>query len=63
MLKIKQSPNITRKVVFFSWKFRASDLEASKIKPHQIRVLEFQAKEHSRMSAVQVQQLQAQFRP
>ena len=34
-------------MVFFSWKFRASDLEASKNKPHQIRVLEFQAKEHS----------------
>ena len=49
------------KVVFFSWKFRASDLEASKNKPHQICVLEFQAKEHSRTSAVQVQQFQALF--
>ena len=52
---------MTRKVMFFSWKFRASDLEASKNKPHQIRVLEFQAKEHSRTSAVQVQQIQARF--
>ena len=50
-------------MVFFSWKFRASDLEASKNKPHQIRVLEFQAKEHSRRSAVHVQQLQARFQP
>ena len=49
--------------MFFSWKFRASDLEASKNKPHQIRVLEFQAKEHSKTSGVQVQQLQARFRP
>ena len=39
--------------MFFSWKLRASDLKASKNKPHQIRVLEFQAKEHSRTSAVQ----------
>ena len=54
MLKIKQSPNIARKVVFFSWKFRALDLEASKNKLHQIRVLEFQAKEHSKTLAVQV---------
>ena len=45
--------------MFFSWNFRAPDLEASENKPHQ--VLEFQAKEHSRMSAVQVQQLQARF--
>ena len=51
------------KVVFFSWNFRASDLEASKNKPHQICVLELQAKEHSKTSTVQVQQLQAQFRP
>ena len=47
--------------MFFSWKFCASNLEASKNKPHQIRVLEFQAKEYSRTSAVQVQQLQADF--
>ena len=47
--------------MFFSKKFRAPDLEASKNKPHQIRVLEFQAKEHSRTSTVQVQQLQARF--
>ena len=60
---MKQSPNITRKVVFFNWNFRASDLEASKNKSHQIRILEFQAKEHSRTSAVQVQQLQARFQP
>ena len=56
---MKQSPNITRKVVFFSWKFRVPDLEASENKPHQICILELQAKEHSRTSAVQVQQLQA----
>ena len=60
---MKQSPNITRKVVFFNWNFRASDLEASKNKPHQICILELQAKEHSRMSTVQVQQLQARFQP
>ena len=47
--------------MFFNWKFRAPDLEASKNKLHQIRILEFQANEHSRMSAVQVQQLQARF--
>ena len=47
--------------MFFSWNFRAPDLEASENKPHKIRVLEFQAKEHSRMLAVQVQQLQARF--
>ena len=40
------------KVVFSSWNFRAQDLEASESNPHQ--VLEFQAKEHSRTSAVQV---------
>ena len=50
---------MTRKVVFFSWKFHAPDLEASENKPHQICVLELQAKEHSRTSAVQVQQIQA----
>ena len=33
-------------MVFFNWNFRASDLEASKNKPHQIYVLELQAKEH-----------------
>ena len=33
---MKQSPNITRKVVFFRWKFCAPDLEASENKPHQI---------------------------
>ena len=38
--------------MFFNWKFRAPDLEASKNKLHQIRILEFQAKEHSRTSAV-----------
>ena len=52
--KKKKSPNITRKVVFFSWIFHAPDLKASENKLHQ--VLEFQAKEDSRMSAVQVQQ-------
>ena len=46
--------------MFFSWNFRAPDLEVSKNKLQQ--VLEFQAKEHSRMLAVQVQQLQARFR-
>ena len=51
-IKNKQSPNITRKVVFYSWKFRAPDLEVSKNKLQQ--VLEFQAKEHSRTSVVQV---------
>ena len=45
--------------MFFCWNFHASDLEASKNKPHQIRVLEFQAKEHSKMSTMQVRQLQA----
>ena len=49
--------------MFFSWNFRAPDLETSENKLHQIRVLELQAKEHSRTSAVQVQQLQAPFRP
>ena len=49
--------------MIFSWKFRAPDLEASENKPHQICVLELQAKEHSKMPAVQVQQLQARFRP
>ena len=63
ILKIKQSPNITRKVVFFSWNFHASDLEASKNKLHQICILELQAKEHSRTSTMQVPQLQARFRP
>ena len=62
-LKKKKSPNITRKVVFFRWNFCASDLEASKNKPHQICVLELQAKGHFRTSTVQVQQLQARFRP
>jgi len=41
-------------VVYFSWKIHASDLEASKNKPHQIHVLEFQAEEHSRTLVVQV---------
>ena len=53
-IKKKKNPNITRKVVFLSWIFHAPDLKASKNKLHQ--VLEFQAKEDSRMSAVQVQQ-------
>ena len=34
-----------------------------RLQPHQICILELQAKEHSRTSVVQVQQLQAQFRP
>ena len=51
------------KVVIFSWKFHALDLEASENKSHQIYVLELQTKEHSRMSVVQMQQLQARFRP
>ena len=46
--------------MFFSRNFRASDLEPSKNKPHQICVLELQAKEHSKTSTVQVQQFQAQ---
>ena len=50
-------------MVFFNWNFRAPDLEASENKPHQIRVLELQVKECSRMSTVPVQQLQAQFQP
>ena len=54
---------MTWKVVFFNWEFRAPDRKASENKPHQICVLELQAKEHSRTSAVQVQQLQARFRP
>ena len=49
-------------MVFSSWNFLAPDLEASENKPYQICVLELQAKEHSRTSAVQVQQLQARFR-
>ena len=49
--------------MFFSWNFRAPDLETSENKPHQIHVLELQANECSRMSTVQVQQLQARFRP
>ena len=49
--------------MFLSWKFRAPDLEASENKPHQIYVLELQTNEHSRTLAVQVQQLQARFRP
>ena len=60
---MKQSPNITRKVVFSSLNFHAPDLETSEDKPHQIHILELQAKECSRTSIVQVQQLQAQFRP
>ena len=36
-------------------------MEASTNKPHQIHVLEFKAKEHSRTSAVQVQQFKADF--
>ena len=63
ILKIKQSPNITRKVVFSGWNFRAPDLETSKNKPNQIHVLELQSKECSRTSTVQVQQLQARFQP
>ena len=49
--------------MFSSWNFYAPDLETSENKPHQIRVLKLQAKEHFRMSAVQVQQFQAQFQP
>ena len=49
--------------MFFSWNSRAPDLETFENKPHQIHVLELQAKECSRMSTVQVQQLQARFRP
>ena len=47
--------------MFFSWNFCAPNLEAFENKPHW--VLEFQAKEHSKMLAVQMQQLQARFRP
>ena len=60
---MKQNPNITRKVVFSSWNFLAPNLETSENKPHQICILELQAKECSRTSTVQVQQLQARFRP
>ena len=49
--------------MFSSWNFCAPDLKTSENKPHQIRVLELQAKECSRMSTVPVQQLQAQFQP
>ena len=40
--------------MFSSWNFCAPDLETSENKPHQIRVLELQAKECSRTSTVQV---------
>ena len=48
-------------MVFFNLNFCAPDLETFENKLHQ--VLEFHAKEHSRTSAVQVQQIQAQFQP
>ena len=48
-------------MVFFRWKFYAPNLEVSENKPHQICVLELQAKEHSKTSTVLMQQLQAQF--